>query len=288
MGKLHDQMKMDLELKGYSEKTRQCYLERVAQFARHYQRSPAELGTEEIRTYLHYLITERGLSQSYINQAYSALKFFYATTLGRSWDVRRIPRTKRVQTLPVVLSEEELVSLFSVIRNVKHRALLVTLYSAGLRVSEGTRLQVSDLDSDRMTIRVRGGKGGKDRYTVLAQRTLEVLRDYWRWGRPRTWLFPGQPTDQPLSTRSVQKIMGRSRVQAGITKAITAHSLRHSFATHLIESGVDIYHIQRLLGHSTVKTTARYVHLTPHDLGQVVSPLDRWASFELSSLEGGG
>ncbi len=284
MGKLHDQMKMDLELKGYSEKTRQCYLERVAQFARHYQRSPVELGTEEIRTYLHALITERGLSQSYINQAYSALKFFYVTTLGRSWDVRRIPRTKRVQTLPVVLSEEELVSLFSVIRNVKHRALLVTLYSAGLRVGEGTRLQVSDLDSDRMTIRVRGGKGGKDRYTVLAQRTLEVLRDYWRWGRPRTWLFPGQPTDQPLSTRSVQKIMGRSRVQAGITKAITVHSLRHSFATHLIESGVDIYHLQRLLGHTTVKTTARYVHLTPHELAQVVSPLDRWASFELPPL----
>jgi site-specific recombinase XerD len=284
MGQLYDQMKMDLELKGYSEKTRQCYLARMVQFAGHFQRSPAELGTEEIRTYLHSLLMERGLSQSYINQAYSALKFFYVTTLGRGWDVRRIPRSKRTQRLPVVLSEEELSALFSVTRNVKHRALLVTLYSAGLRVSEGTQLQVSDIDSDRMTIRVRAGKGGKDRYTVLAQRTLELLREYWRWARPRDWLFPGQPATQPLSSRSVQKVLTRSREQAGITKAITVHSLRHSFATHLIESGVDIYHLQRLLGHTTVKTTARYVHLTPHELARVVSPLDRWASFELPPL----
>ena len=284
MGQLHDQMKMDLELKGFSEKTCQCYLRGVRQFVRHYQRCPSELGTEEIRTYLHYLITERGLSQSYVNQAYSALKFFYVTTLGRTWDVRRIPRSKRARKLPIVLSQEELSSLFSATRNRKHRVILVTLYSAGLRLSEGTHLQVGDLDSDRMTIRVCAGKGAKDRYTVLAQRTLDLLRAYWRLERPGTWLFPGQQAGQPLSERSVQKILAKSRVEAGITKAITVHSLRHSFATHLLESGVDIYHIQRLLGHTTVKTTAGYLHLTPRELAQVISPLDRWASFELRPL----
>ena len=284
MGKLHDQMKMDLELKGFSEKTCQCYLRGVRPFVRHYQRCPTELGTEEIRTYLHYLITECGLSQSYVNQAYSALKFFYVTTLGRSWDVRRIPRSKRARKLPIVLSQEELSSLFSATRNRKHRVILVTLYSAGLRLSEGTHLQVGDLDSDRMTIRVRAGKGARDRYTVLAQRTLDLLRAYWRLEHPGTWLFPGQPAGQPLSERRVQKILAKSRVEAGITQAITVHSLRHSFATHLLESGVDIYHIQRLLGHTPVKTTAGYLHLTPRELAQVISPLDRWASFELRPL----
>ena len=189
MGKLHDQMKMDLELKGYSEKTRQCYLRGVREFVRHFQCSPEALGTEEIRTYLHYLTTERQLSQSYINQVYSALRFFYETTLGRSWDVRRIPRVKRAQKLPVVLSEAELHSVFGVTRNAKHRTILVTLYSAGLRLGEVTQLQAGDIDSDRMTIHVRGGKGAKDRYTVLAQRTLDVL-PMGAWSSPGCGCFP--------------------------------------------------------------------------------------------------
>jgi len=192
MGKLYQQMKRDLELKNYSPKTRSCYLTSARNFALHFHRSPAELTDEEIREYLRYLIQEKKVSQSAISQTYSSLKFLYETTLRRDWKGFRIPRAKMGKSLPVVLSEEEIEAIFSATRNLKHRALLMTTYSAGLRVSEVAHLKVSDIDSQRMVIRVAQGKGAKDRYTLLGQRTLEVLRDYWRAYRPKEWLFPGQ------------------------------------------------------------------------------------------------
>ena len=180
MGKLHDRMKRDLELKGYSPNTCRSYLAHVRRFVAHFDRSPELLGNEEIRTYLHHLLAERQLSQAHLNQAYSGLKFFYETTLKKDWSAFRIPRAKLPKKLPTVLSVEEVQSLFPVTRNIKHRAVLMTMYSAGLRVAETTHLRVADIDSDRMQIRVDQGKGRKDRYTLLAQRTLELLRDYCR------------------------------------------------------------------------------------------------------------
>jgi len=274
MGRLHDQMKRDLELKNYSPKTRSCYLASVRSFALHFHRSPDELGDQEIREYLHYLIQDKKVSQSAVNQAYSALKFFYETILKRDWDGFRIPRVKMRKRLPVVLSQQEIQALFSVIRNLKHRAILMTIYSAGLRVSEVVHLKVSDIDSQRMMIRVEQGKGDKDRYTLLAQRTLDILREYWREYRPREWLFFGHSFERPLSSRSVQVVFDKALDQAGIKKAATVHTLRHSFATHLLEAGTDLYRIQHLLGHTTPKTTTIYLHLSRKDLVRVISPID--------------
>ena len=274
MGKLQDQMEMDLELKNLSPRTRSCYLTWMRSFALHFHRSPGELGEQEIRDYLHYLIQEKKASQSGVSQAYSALKFFYETTLKRDWNGFRIPRVQKGKRLPVVLSLQEVQAIFSATRNLKHRAVLMTIYSAGLRISEVVHLKVSDLDSQRMVIRVQQGKGQKDRYTLLAQRTLEVLRDYWKEYRPQDWLFPGKPATEPLSVSSVQKVFEKVLLRARIKKHASVHTLRHSFATHLLEEGTDLYHIQRLLGHTSPKTTAVYLHLSRKDLGGVTSPID--------------
>jgi site-specific recombinase XerD len=274
MGKLHDQMKMDLELKNLSPRTRSCYLTWVRSFALYFHRSPEELGDQEIREYLHHLIQEKKASQSAISQAYSALKFFYETTLKRDWNGFKIPRVQVRKKLPVVLSQEEIQAILSAVGNLKHRALLMTIYSAGLRLSEVVHLKVSDIDSQRMMIRVQQGKGEKDRYTLLAQRTLEVLRDYWREYRPSDWLFPGKPATRPLSVSSVQRVFEKVLLRARVKKPASVHTLRHSFATHLLEAGTDLYHIQRLLGHTTLKTTAVYLHLSRKDLGDVTSPVD--------------
>jgi integrase/recombinase XerD len=274
MGKLHDQMKMDLELRNLSPRTRSCYLTWVKSFAFHFHRSAEEMGDQEIREYLHYLIQEKKASQSGVSQAYSALKFFYETTLKRDWKGYRIPRAQKGRRLPVVLSPQEIQAIFCAVGNLKHRAVLMTIYSAGLRLSEVVHLKVSDVDSQRMTIRVQQGKGQKDRYTLLGQRTLDILRDYWKEYRPSGWLFPGKPETEPLSVSSVQKVFEKALLRAGIKKAASVHTLRHSFATHLLEAGTDLFHIQHLLGHTSLKTTAVYLHLSRKGLGDLASPVD--------------
>jgi integrase/recombinase XerD len=274
MGRLYDQMKMDLELKNYSPKTVSCYLHWMLQFVRHNGRSPVEMGDEEIRDYLHHLIKVKEVSQSSINQAYSAMKFFYATTLEREWNCTKIPRIKNSKKLPVVLAMEEVEALLGCIDNLKHRAILMTIYSGGLRIGEATRLKISHLDSKRMTIRVENGKGSKDRYTLLGHRTLALLRDYWRAYRPEEWLFPGANPAEPISPASVRMVFKRALQKAGIGKKATVHTLRHSFATHLLESGTDLYYIQRLLGHTTAKTTSVYLHIAGKDIARVRSPID--------------
>jgi len=274
MGRLYDKMKMDLELKNFSPKTVSCYLHWMVQFVRHYDRSPVDMGEEEIRKYLYHLIKVKKVSQSSINQAYSAMKFFYTTTLEREWNHVRIPRVKNGKRLPIVLSMEEVERLLGCIDNLKHLTILTTIYSGGLRVGEATRLKVSNLDSKRMTIRVEGGKGNKDRYTLLADHTLDLLRTYWKAYRPGEWLFPGANPDEPISTASVRTVFKKALQKAGVTKKATVHTLRHSFATHLLESGTDLYYIQRLLGHTTANTTAVYLHITGKDLARVRSPID--------------
>jgi integrase/recombinase XerD len=274
MGQLYDQMKMDLELKNFSPKTVTCYLTCMVNFVRHHGRSPLELGEEEIRNYLHYLIKGKKASQSSINQAYSAMKFFYEVTLGRGWNVLKIPRSKIRKKLPVVFSMQEVQSLLASVDNLKYRAILTTIYSGGLRLGEATRLRVSDIDGQRMTILVQQGKGNKDRYTLLGQRAREILRLYYKAYRPTEWLFPSKDPAQPLSGSSVQRVFKKALHRAGIKKKASVHTLRHCFATHLLESGTDLYHIQRLLGHTTAKTTSVYLHITGRDLAKVKSPID--------------
>ena len=274
MESICDRLQMDLELKNYSPHTRTCYLARVRDFALHFHQSPEELGKEEIRAYLHYLIKEKKVSQSFISQAYSAIKFFCETTLGRDWDGVRIPRMKKTRKLPVVLSKQEVWAILSVMKNLKHRAILATIYSGGLRISEAVHLKVSDIDSSRMMIRIGHGKRGKDRYTLLAKHTLELLREYWRCYRPVDWLFPGKPPTRPISTKAVQLVFRKALPRAGIKKPATVHTLRHTFATDLLEAGTDLCHIQHLLGHMRLETTAIYLHLSRKDIGRIVSPMD--------------
>jgi integrase/recombinase XerD len=274
MGALYNQMKRDLELKNFSPKTVTCYLTCMRDFVRHYGRSPVEMGDEEIRCYLYYLLKEKKTSQSLINQSYSAMKFFYETTMGKKWNAIQIPRSKNPKRLPVILSIEEVQAILGSIDNLKHRTILTTIYSGGLRVGEVTRLKANHIDSNRMTIRVEGGKGNRDRYTILGDRTLKLLRTYWKAYQPGEWLFPGHNPAKPLHSASVQRVFKAAVKKAGIRKKVSVHSLRHSFATHLLESGTDLYYIQRLLGHSSANTTAVYLHITGKDLGRITSPVD--------------
>lgn len=273
MGKLQDQMQRDLELRNLSSRTKRCYLDWMRRFAGHFRKPPDELGDEEIKGFLHFLLNDRKASQSSMNQAYSALKFFYETTLGRPWNGTQIPRCKRGKRLPVVLSQDEVRLILSATQNLKYRAILVTIYAAGLRVREVTRLKVPDIDSQRMTIRVRG-KGDRDRYTLLGKNALEMLRTYWKVYRPTDWLFPSRNLKEPISVSSIQKVFKTSLGQTGIRKRATVHTLRHCFATHLLESGCDLYYIQRVMGHSSVRTTSVYLHVTRKDLRKIVSPID--------------
>lgn len=276
MGKLRDQMEMDMRLRRFSPKTITCYLACMKGVAKHFRKSPAELGDEEIRAYLHYLMEERKASQSVLVQTYSALKFFFENTLQKQWNAIRIPRCKQRRKLPGVLSREEVESILSATKNLKHRAILMTLYSAGLRIGEVTRLKVSDIESGRMMIRVNEGKGLKDRYTLLGERNLEMLRRYWKAYRPLEWLFPGRNASDPVSISAIQRVFKTSLAKAGIKKKASVHTLRHCFATHLLDSGTDLYYIQRLLGHKSAGTTSVYLHITGKDIGKIKSPLDSW------------
>ena len=274
MGKLRDQMEMDMRLRRFSPKTIACYLACMKGVARHFRKSPAELGDEEIRSYLHQLMEERKVSQSVLVQTYSALKFFFEKTLQKQWNAFRIPRCKQRRKLPGVLTREEVESILSATKNLKHRAILMTIYSAGLRIGEVTRLKVSDIDSGRMMIRVNEGKGLKDRYTLLGERNLEMLRRYWKVYRPLEWLFPGRNASGPVSISAIQRVFKTSLEKAGIKKKASVHTLRHCFATHLLESGTDLYYIQRLLGHKSAGTTSVYLHITGKDIGKIKSPID--------------
>lgn len=276
MGKLRDQMEMDMKLRRFSPKTITCYLACMKGVAKHFRKSPAELGDEEIRAYLHYLMEERKASQSVLVQTYSALKFFFENTLQKQWNAIRIPRCKQRRKLPGVLTREEVESILSATKNLKHRAILMTLYSAGLRIGEVTRLKVSDIESGRMMIRVNEGKGLKDRYTLLGERNLEMLRRYWKAYRPLEWLFPGRNASDPVSISAIQRVFKTSLAKAGIKKKASVHTLRHCFATHLLESGTDLYYIQRLLGHKSAGTTSVYLHITGKDIGKIKSPIDSW------------
>jgi len=273
MSKLRDKMTKDMELRGFSPRTIDTYLDWMKRFSEHYEKSPDELGEDDIRDFLHYLIKDRGLKQSTVNQAYSAFRFFYKTTLEREWNEEKTPRSKQPKKLPAVLSMEEVGAIFQNTNNLKHLAILMTIYSGGLRLSEAINLKLEDIDSKRMMIKVHG-KGSKDRYTLLGEKTIEILRGYWKIYQPTSYLFPSKSKDRPLNASTVGKVFKKSVELSNIQKKVSIHTLRHSFATHLLESGTDLYYIQRLLGHSSSKTTAIYIHVTKRDVTKVKSPID--------------
>jgi len=274
MGKLREMMKRDLAIKRFSKKTQECYLSRVRDISVYYNKSPDKLTRDEIKDYLHYLIEEKKYSSSYVNQCYSALKFFFEITIRKNWMMDKIPRTKRFKKIPVVLDKIEIQHLFNVTFNLKHRTILVLIYSAGLRISEALNLKVHDIDQHRMKIFVRAGKGGRDRYAILAETSLVLLRQYWNIYRPKEWLFPGPSNDKPISASSVQKVFKKSLHYAGIKKPASVHTLRHSFATHLMEANCELQIIQKLMGHKYLKTTALYTHVSDKHLSKILSPVD--------------
>ena len=274
MGTLRKQMDGDLVVRGMSVRTREAYLGAVAGLAKHYSRPPDRISEQEVQNYLLHLIEERKLAWSSCNIVAQGLKFFYRVTLKRSEAQFDIPRARQPQKLPKILSREEIAALIQNTANLKHSAILMSAYGAGLRLNEICHLKITDIDSDRMTIRVEQGKGAKDRYTLLSPRLLAELRRYWTFYRPKLWLFTNRSGLEPISDGTVHKIYHHAKVRARITKEGGIHALRHAFATHLLEAGVDIHTIQRLMGHGHIGSTLRYFHLARKHLAGTVSPLE--------------
>jgi integrase/recombinase XerD len=274
MKTLKQQMREDLQLRGLSPRTQATYLSQVTRFAQHYKTLPDKLGEKEIKDYLLHLLNERCVSYSVLTQAYSALRFIYEVTLKRPWEIERIPYPKTPRRLPVVLDRTEIDTLFAAATNLKHLAMLMMTYSAGLRLNEMLHLKREDIDRVRMTVRVKEGKGKADRYSLLSTTALRTLDDYLTYYKPVSWLFPGPGGQRPLAPTSVQKMFQTVKTRAGIIKPATVHTLRHSFATHLIEAGCDLHHVQLLLGHKSPATTITYLHVSRKNLVAVVSPLD--------------
>jgi integrase/recombinase XerD len=260
----------DLQLQGQSDRTQQAYVRAVRMLAEHFNTSPDQLTEAQIRQYFLYVTNVKKWSASTITQALCAIKTFCTVTLQREWHILDLIRPHKDQKLPDVLSHAEVQRLLQAVRLPYYRLCLTTIYSCGLRLMEGTQLQVTDLDSARMLVHIRGGKGKKDRYVPLPQRTLELLRAYWVTHRHPVWLFPAggngpvqeTPAEQPISANTLQKVIRMARQEAGLTKAVSVHSLRHAYATHLLEAGVSLRLIQAYLGHTSPQTTVRYTHLT--------------------------
>jgi site-specific recombinase XerD len=265
----------EMTLRRFSAKTQEAYVAAVAGLARYYKQSPEKISKQMIQDYLLHLMQEKKLSWSSCNVAVSGLRFFYTHALGMDSMFLSIPPRKKDSTLPEIFSTEELENLFSALTNQKHRVLLMTTYAAGLRVSEVVGLKVTDIDSKRMMIRVEQGKGRKDRYTILSRRLLEELRIYYRMYRPPMWLFySGKKTKRALSVSSLQRVYNQAKDKAGIAKGKGIHTLRHCFATHLLEAGVDLRTIQMLMGHSSIMTTMTYLQVTRKHLSSTQSPFD--------------
>ena len=273
MTPLRQRMLDDIRMRNLSPHTQEAYLRAVAKFAQHFGKSPESLGLPEIRAYLLALI-KQGVSWGLYNQIRCALHFLYCITLKRDWPTDEIVCAKTPKRLPVVLSRDEVFGFLSAVRNLKHRAMLTTLYATGVRASELVGLRIGDIDSRRMVIRVQQGKGRKDRYVMLSPKLLDLLREYWRKYRPAVWLFPGQDRSRHVDRRVPVKICAAAARRAHLRKKVTPHTLRHTFATHLLESGTDIRTIQALLGHRSLRTTALYTFVSMKTVLGTRSPLD--------------
>jgi integrase/recombinase XerD len=273
---LRRRMIEDMTIRNLSRSTQESYIYAVAKFSRHFKQSPDRLGMEEVRAYQLHLV-EQKYSWSHINQVACALRFFYGITLGQKEAFERIVSGREPEKLPPVLNREEIARFLEAVAGLRNRVALATAYATGLRIGEVVRLKIGSIDSERMLLHIEGGKGGKDRYAMLSPRLLEILRAYWTRARPSLWLFPGQEPGGHVSRGALQSACRAARRRARIGKRVTTHSLRHSFATHLLESGTDIRIIQVLLGHSHLETTARYAQVATGLIAATPSPFDQLA-----------
>jgi len=273
MTELRERMIHDMRARALSPKTQYGYLKAVEGLAKHYRRSPDTICQREVEDYVAHLFFERKYASGSCHGALTGLRFFYMITLGLKPNEFFLPSLRRSSSLPDILSTQEVGRLLTCVKNPKHQALLMTTYGGGLRVSEVVRLRVTDIQRDRMMIRVEQGKGHKDRYTLLSKRVLTALRTYWKIKRPQVWLFPGY-TDRPMAVRTPQVVYQRAIEKAGIQRKGGIHTLRHCFATHLLEAGVDLRTIQLLMGHRSIISTMRYLHVTSKSLQGTSSPLD--------------
>jgi site-specific recombinase XerD len=263
-----------MQIRNFTANTQAAYLQQISLLARYYHQSPEALGPQQIQAYQLYLTNERKLAPGSLCTIAAALRFLYHVTLKRDWALDDIPIPKKPLKLPVILSPEEVEHFLECIGSLKHRTLLTVAYAAGLRVSEATHLKVTDIDSQRMVIRVEQGKGQKDRYVMLSPRLLEELRTYWKVARPKLWLFPGDIPGRPITRDAVEQACDKARRVSGIDKPITPHSMRHAFATHLLEAGTDVRRIQLLLGHRSLATTSHYLKVATSSVCATVSPFD--------------
>ena len=274
MSPLRRRMIEDMTVRNLSPATQRSYLHAVSKFSRYFGRPPDRLGLDEVRAFQVHLVAT-GISWPALNQIVCALRFFYGVTLGHAVIPERIAYAREPRKLPVVLSADEVVRFLEAVASLKSRTALTTVYAAGLRVSEVVRLRIADIDSRRKVIRVEQGKGGRDRYVMLSPQLLTILRSYWRLTRPRQWLFPGRNQERPLEPTVLHAACRSARQAAGLDKPVTAHTLRHTFATHLLESGADVRVIQVLLGHANLASTARYTQVATKTISRTPSPLDR-------------
>jgi len=268
-------MEEGLKLRGYSQKTIKSYMSHARLFLEYCGKNANQLVKEDINYYLLYLLEQKGNTHSFVSQAVSSIKFLFGKVLMKDDLTLNIVRPKKEKKLPEVLSQKEVRVILDNITNLKHKAILFLTYSSGLRVGEVVRLKLKDIDSDRMLIHVVQGKGRKDRYTVLSEVTLGVLREYVQKFKPAEWLFQGEEAGRHITERTVQRVFESAREKAGIQKKVSVHSLRHSFATHLLEGGIDLRYIQELLGHESSKTTEIYTHVTKKSIKSIASPLDK-------------
>ncbi len=275
MGKYRDRMAEDLALRQYRPSTCRNYIRCTRNFIAYFMRDPEDLGEEEIRKFLLHLKQEENAGPENLKLYVAAIRFFYTHTLRRPEEILTIPYPKVPRPLPDILSGTETIRLLNAVESIKHRAVLMTTYGTGMRITEACSLQGDDIDSTRGLIHIRDGKRGRDRYVMLSHRLVVCLREYWKQTRPpKPWLFPGNKPDRPVSAASVRSALQKAANTTGLRKRITPHVLRHSFATHLLEAGEDIRTIQVLLGHGSIRTTARYTQVSTTHIGKTKSPLD--------------
>ena len=273
MTNYYQKMQFEMELRAYSPQTQKHYLSHLRILEGFLCKPLNQVSPEEIKDFLHHRI-KAGVSYSSINISCNAFKVLFNSVLKRNWSDDVIVRPRKQKKLPYVLSRDEILSIFEQIPNIKHKTILLTAYSAGLRISEVLNLAVSDIDSKNMLIRVRCGKGGKDRFTILGMENLNMLRHYWKLYKPEDLLFPGKILGKPLAARNIQKVFKSAKESSGINKPVSVHSLRHSFATHLLENNTDLRTIQVLMGHANINTTCIYLHLSTKRISSIISPLD--------------
>lgn len=273
MNSLRTRYLQEMQRRNYSPRTIETYVSCLKRLSIYYNQSPDTISINQVKEYLHHIIVKDQVSTSLINQTISAVKVLHQGVLGLEWNPIKLIRPRGEKRLPIVLSRQEIQNMLEVTTNLKHKSILTLAYSSGLRMSELLNLEIKDIDSGRMQIRVCLGKGKKDRYTLLSQTTLDLLRVYYKKYQPKHWLFEGLD-DKRYSSTSVQRILKKACFKAGITKHVYLHCLRHSFATHLLEQGVNIQIIQRLLGHSSPRTTCMYLHVQQYSLDNIQSPLD--------------